>query len=184
MGQEDDGKTELLALARAVRAARLEHGWTLDEVARRSGLDVRHVQLLEAGGNPTMTTLLRLSRGLGIAPDALVAALPTMARDGATTDPDRNAEEARRATSRGSAEACAHRVRLLRLQRGWSQPELADRVGLSVTAIQSLEAGKKSPTLRTLDAIAHALAVEPWTLLRPLEAAPPPIRARVRRKRR
>jgi len=52
-----------------------------------------------------------------------------------------------------------------RLQRGWSQAQLAERVGMSVGAIQGLELGKRSPTVRTLDAIAGALGVQIWTLL-------------------
>jgi transcriptional regulator with XRE-family HTH domain len=172
------------AIGLAVRASRLAHGWTLEELAGRAGLDVRHVQLVESGtANPTARTLLRLAHGLGVGPARFFAEPPAPERAESERTRDDPAREARRMTSRGSGEVSARRIRLLRLARGWSQAELADRVGLSTTAIQALEAGKKSPTLRTLDAIAHALTVEPWTLLTPLPDDGEPVRARAPRVR-
>ncbi|WP_304068650.1 helix-turn-helix domain-containing protein [Megamonas hypermegale] len=41
-------------------------------------------------------------------------------------------------------------LRELRLGRGWRQVEVAERVGLSRSAISNLEAGKRSLTLSTL----------------------------------
>lgn len=51
------------------------------------------------------------------------------------------------------AGATVHR---LRLQRDWSQAELASRAGVSHGTVQSIESATKSPTLRTLDALARA----------------------------
>lgn len=171
----------LAAIGRTARATRISRGWTLEALATRAGLDVRHLQLVESGAsNPTMLTVLRLARGLGLDVAQLLADVRLEHAAAAPVE-----QKARALTSRGAAEACARHVRLLRLQRGWSQPELADRVGLSTTAIQSLEAGKKSPTLRTLDAIAHAFEVEAFQLLVPVEGGEgdgAPVRARARRK--
>jgi putative transcriptional regulator len=53
-------------------------------------------------------------------------------------------------------------MRLLRAQRGWSQAELADRVGVSRNSINSVENGKFDPSLPLAFRIAHAfdLSVE------------------------
>jgi putative transcriptional regulator len=53
-------------------------------------------------------------------------------------------------------------IRLLRAERGWSQAELADNVGVSRNSINSVENGKFDPSLPLAFRIAHAfgLAVE------------------------
>lgn len=51
-------------------------------------------------------------------------------------------------------------VRRLRLERGLSQQELAERIGLSQSVIARLEAGGVEPRLSTLDRVAEALGVE------------------------
>ena len=71
-----------------------------------------------------------------------------------------------------SDEAVAAAVRWQRVQRDWSQAELAARAGLSQGAVQSVEAATKSPTLRTLDAIASSLDVTSRDLLEPLMTDP------------
>jgi len=147
-------------LATTVRRLRSEGGWTLEEVAERAGLDPRHIQLVESGSsNPTLSTLVKVARGLGSSLEMLVAGLSGARERAAPAAPRGRANE-----PTGSA-ACAHRVKVERLQRGWSQAQLAERVGMSVGAIQGLELGKRSPTVRTLDAIAGALGVQIWTLL-------------------
>jgi transcriptional regulator with XRE-family HTH domain len=167
-----------LQLAQAARALRIEHGWTIEEVAERSDLEPRHVQLVESGkSNPTLATLLRLARGLGTPLESLVAGLSGM---GQRREPPHGRPEASPAA--GGSTACAHHVKVARLARGWSQADLAKRVGLSVGAIQGLELGKKSPTVRTLDAIAEALGVQTWTLLVPRTASGTPSRTRVSRR--
>ena len=40
-----------------------------------------------------------------------------------------------------------NRIRLLRAEKGWSQAELADRVGVSRNSINSVENGKFDPSL-------------------------------------
>lgn len=56
-----------------VRQGRTERGWTLDELAGRSGVSRRQLINIEHGeGNPSIATLLRLADALGIGLPALV----------------------------------------------------------------------------------------------------------------
>lgn len=58
----------------------------------------------------------------------------------------------------------AKNVRLLRVQRGWSQEEFAERSGLHRTYVGAIERGQRNITLKTLDLIANAFNVPPATL--------------------
>ena len=65
------------AVAARVRAARSEHGWTLDELAARAGVSRRTlVQIERAATNPSIETLLRLSDALGVGLPDLVDPAP------------------------------------------------------------------------------------------------------------
>jgi transcriptional regulator with XRE-family HTH domain len=56
-----------------VRRHRAERGWTLDELADRSGVSRRMVITIEHGeGNPSIATLLRISDALGVGLPVLV----------------------------------------------------------------------------------------------------------------
>jgi transcriptional regulator with XRE-family HTH domain len=56
-----------------VRRRRTERGWTLDELADRSGVSRRMVITIEHGeGNPSIATLLRISDALGVGLPVLV----------------------------------------------------------------------------------------------------------------
>lgn len=69
-------------IGRRVRATRTELGWTLDQLAARSGVSRRMLINVEQGvTNPSIATLLRLSDALGIGLPALV----DTADDGAET---------------------------------------------------------------------------------------------------
>ena len=60
-------------IGRRVRASRSELGWTLDQLATRSGVSRRMLVNVEQGvTNPSIATLLRLSDALGIGLPALV----------------------------------------------------------------------------------------------------------------
>lgn len=59
----------------------------------------------------------------------------------------------------------AARVRSLRETQGLSQAEFARLVGTSRSQVSEVEAGRKSPTLGTLDSFATALGVEVEQLL-------------------
>ncbi|MGI9032521.1 MAG: helix-turn-helix domain-containing protein [Acidimicrobiales bacterium] len=60
----------------------------------------------------------------------------------------------------GRAVRLAFEIRALREKKGLSQRELGERVGSTQSAIARLEAGNISPSLPTLDKIAHALGAE------------------------
>ena len=121
--------------------------------------------MLESGSsNPTAATLLRVARGFGV---PVYALFPS--GEGVATERPMPAAERETVSS---DEAVAAAVRWQRVQRDWSQAELAARAGLSQGAVQSVEAATKSPTLRTLDAIASSLDVTSRDLLEPLMTDP------------
>lgn len=51
------------------------------------------------------------------------------------------------------------RIKELREAKGWSQTKLAEESGLSQSFIHAIEAGKKSPTMRSLWKLSKALGV-------------------------
>jgi transcriptional regulator with XRE-family HTH domain len=57
------------------------------------------------------------------------------------------------------------RIRPLRLARGFTQAELAERAGVREATISELETGKSRRLLEVLDRIAQALGVEPGELM-------------------
>ncbi len=57
----------------------------------------------------------------------------------------------------------------LRTKRGWSQNEMAERLGFNVSTITFLETATKSPTLRTLQVVARAFGMEVSALIRAAE---------------
>jgi transcriptional regulator with XRE-family HTH domain len=59
-----------------VRAARLERGWTQEDLAHKTGLASVQVSRIERGRREVrLTTLLRLLRALDVPPDRLLAGL-------------------------------------------------------------------------------------------------------------
>jgi len=65
----------------------------------------------------------------------------------------------------------ATRVRSLRLERGWSQPELARRASLSNAMVSMVERGERTPSLDALASLAASLEVDTAVLLAPDENA-------------
>lgn len=58
---------EKKALGRRLRALRTSKGWTLEKAAEQTGVDWRHVQMVEVGDtNVTLLTLVRLAEGFGV----------------------------------------------------------------------------------------------------------------------
>ena len=63
-------------------------------------------------------------------------------------------------------EVFAVRVRSRRQELGLSQEQLAEKAGVHRTYVGMLERGEKNVTIYNIERIAHALSVEPATLLR------------------
>ena len=75
------------------------------------------------------------------------------------------------ATKKAVSNMVGENVRRLRLERGLTQEELAQRVGVYQSAIGQVERGETNPLVSTLIQIARALDVEPADLLRSPEAS-------------
>lgn len=58
-------------------------------------------------------------------------------------------------------------VRRVRIEKGLTQEELAERAGTSQFYVSSLEAGRRNPTVVTVATLAKALGVDHLALLRP-----------------
>ncbi|AKU91223.1 helix-turn-helix domain-containing protein [Vulgatibacter incomptus] len=65
----------------------------------------------------------------------------------------------------------ASRVRNLRTERNWSQPELARRSNLSNAMVSMVERGERTPSLEALSSLAAALEVDAAILLSADETA-------------
>ncbi len=72
--------------------------------------------------------------------------------------------------SQPAAEDLGRRVRALRLRRFLTQEQLADASGIGRATIARLEAGRSTPHLGTVKALASALHVEPEELVRDPDA--------------
>jgi transcriptional regulator with XRE-family HTH domain len=59
----------------------------------------------------------------------------------------------------------AGRLKRLRVRRGYSQCELAERAGLTQGALSHLEQGRRNPTMQTIYRLADALDLPPGDLL-------------------
>jgi transcriptional regulator with XRE-family HTH domain len=62
-------------------------------------------------------------------------------------------------------EILSARIRELRSARGFSQEELAERVGLTSQAMSNIERKRSLPSLDTLEALARELGATPSSLL-------------------
>ncbi len=60
-------------------------------------------------------------------------------------------------------------VRARRLERGWTQTDLADRVGLSRTSVTNIEIGRQRVLLSDLFDFARAFDVSPKSLFKELK---------------
>ncbi|HVV72952.1 MAG TPA: helix-turn-helix transcriptional regulator [Verrucomicrobiae bacterium] len=59
-------------------------------------------------------------------------------------------------------------IRRLRLQKRWTQEELAARCSKHWTYIGGIERGERNPSIQVIAEIAKALGVPPASLLKPL----------------
>ena len=59
----------------------------------------------------------------------------------------------------------AANLRRLRHERGWSQEEFAERVGIHRTYVSDLERGARNPTIAIVERLAKPLKIKPGSLL-------------------
>ncbi|WBB94259.1 helix-turn-helix transcriptional regulator [Verrucosispora sp. WMMC514] len=69
--------------------------------------------------------------------------------------------------------AFGQRVRILRAERGLTQQQLADAIGLTRTSVTNIEAGRQETLATTLVRLATALDVVPGALLDGLDGTAP-----------
>lgn len=82
-------------------------------------------------------------------------------RPTAMSKPSRN-----RRGSNELSQQFGERVRVLRKGKEWSLEELAERAGMHVTYLSSVERGYRNPTLNVVAALASALSVTLSSLLK------------------
>lgn len=63
----------------------------------------------------------------------------------------------------------AYHVRLLRVEKGWSQERLALECELDRTYVSAVERCRWNISLSNIERIAQALDVPPWKLLQPVK---------------
>ena len=63
------------------------------------------------------------------------------------------------------ANELGRRIASLRTSLGWTQQDLADRVGVSRVAVSHIEAGLRDPGERTVALLAGLFKIEPWDLV-------------------
>lgn len=61
----------------------------------------------------------------------------------------------------------AYNVRLLRVQKDWSQEDLAMECELDRTYVSAVERSRWNVSLANIQRLASALGTEPWRLLKP-----------------
>jgi len=72
-----------------------------------------------------------------------------------------------------------HSIASLRIARGMSQTELAERIGTTLSMLGKLERGERKLTSDWIDKLSGALGVEPSAILQPpVESGPQPVRPR------
>jgi transcriptional regulator with XRE-family HTH domain len=65
----------------------------------------------------------------------------------------------------GLADRIAYNIRRIRVDRGWSQDDLAEASGLDRTYISGIERGRRNPTVLILERIATGFGIDPIDLL-------------------
>jgi len=64
------------------------------------------------------------------------------------------------------------RLAALRKERGWTQPQLAELLGVTVKTVTYYERSASNPTAKTVDRIAEVFGVDPSELIKGLDSRP------------
>jgi len=70
------------------------------------------------------------------------------------------------------APVLGQRLAALRKERGWTQPQLAELLGVTVKTITYYERSASNPTAKTVDRIAEVFGIDPSELINGLDARP------------
>jgi LacI family transcriptional regulator, galactose operon repressor len=154
--ESDDLETELAAHLGRVLDIAAPHARERFELPRQAGID--------RGAASTDHRRRQLSRQLLIPRAAIdhlaeVNARPTAA-GAAPADPNDEAQRGKAAIKLGHNErdmALGGMIKALRLRKGLTQSELAERMGTTDAAIDLLEAGGRTPSLDTLQSLTETL---------------------------
>ena len=95
------------------------------------------------------------------------SALAAPVSDACSSLERRRAPQSELGTSLRSQFAC--NLRLLRMERGWTQADLARLSGLGRSFISQIERGHFSVTLETIGALCTALGIAPAALIQPVD---------------
>ena len=72
--------------------------------------------------------------------------------------------------ARGRSEILSERIRAARKDLGWTQRQVAHKVGITVRSVSGWERGKAIPHLDTLAVLARALGQEPQNFVAPAQS--------------
>lgn len=155
----------LTRLGPEVRAAREALGLSIEEAAERMEIDARHLRRIEASETDVRVgSLLRIARGLGVSGSVLLARAEALAPRAVIDRPNGAEDGVEPALASAGPERVAANVVALRRGKRLTQSELAEKAGLSLFTVQSIERGRHAATLRSLTALARALDISPAAL--------------------
>jgi len=102
------------------------------ELARQLGIKPPHANNLEAGRRaPSIALVLKVADLLGVRTDYLL-------RDGVPVEDVAQYEDRVPASSGAAPQLLGHKLRALRLSRGWTQGDVAHQLGLTVSFTHKL----------------------------------------------
>lgn len=128
-----------------VRQLRLERGWSMSELARRSGLSPATVRQVEAENDPLVSTVVSLARALRVRV-AFLLDLADLPLDTKQMTP-------------------GERIKLSRIVAGLPQNELAGWCGVGAPYLSEIESDEKPISLGLLISLCEHLDTSPdWIL--------------------
>ncbi len=175
----------LQLLGQRVRERRKAAGMSQAQFARRLGLESESsIYKLESGrSQPSLLLLIRIANVLHVSIDYLLGIVDSPAtRDEQVQRPTHDVTGVEKQEAQGGAQVAqlfGPKLQRLRQLLGWSQSDLARKLGIESPAyINRMESGSQLPSLRVLVAIAQLFTVRAEALLRDtipmgeLQAAP------------